>query len=102
MYFAITNKNFVSAYPNVDKVVEYVNYFDKQTGEDYSAVNINTLEDLMTLDALARSTNNYYIGLRIDGNRITLMEQGYYNKHEVQEWKQKWKTMFVNVVVIHL
>lgn len=85
MYFAITNKNFVSAYPNVDKVVEYVNYFDKQTGEDYSAVNINTLEDLMTLDSLARSTNNYYIGLRLDGNKITLMEQGYYNKHEVQE-----------------
>lgn len=85
MYFVITNKNFVNAYPNVEKVVEYINYFDKQNGEDYSAVKIDTLDDLMTLDSLARSTNDYYMGLRIDGNRITLMEQSYYNKLEAQE-----------------
>lgn len=85
MYFVITNKNFVNAYPNVEKVVEYINYFDKQKGEDYSAVKIDTLDDLMTLDSLARSTNDYYMGLRIDGNRITLMEQSYYNKLEAQE-----------------
>lgn len=78
MYFVITNKNFVNAYPNVEKVVEYINYFDKQNGEDYTAVKIDNLADLMSLDALARSTNDYYMGLRIDGNRITLMEQSYY------------------------
>lgn len=85
MYFVITNKNFVNAYPNVERVVDYINYFDKQNGEDYSAVKIDTLDDLMTLDSLARSTNDYYMGLRIDGNKITLMEQAYYNNHEVQE-----------------
>lgn len=84
MYFVITNKNFVNAYPNVEKVVDYINYFDKQKGEDYSAVKIDTLDDLMTLDSLARSTNDYYMGLRIDGNKITLMEQAYYNKLEVE------------------
>lgn len=84
MYFVITNKNFVNAYPNVEKVVDYINYFDKQRGEDYSAVKIDTLDDLMTLDSLARSTNDYYMGLRIDGNKITLMEQAYYNKLEVE------------------
>lgn len=78
MYFVITNKNFINAYPNVERVVEYINYFDKQKGEDYSAVKINTLDDLLTLDSLARSTNDYYMGLRIDGNKITLMEQAYY------------------------
>lgn len=85
MYFVITNKNFINAYPNVERVVEYINYFDKQKGEDYSAVKIDTLDDLLTLDSLARSTNDYYMGLRIDGNKITLMEQGYYSKHDVQE-----------------
>lgn len=72
MYFTILNKNISEAYPNIPKVFNMVTYFDKQSGLDYSAIEISSIEDLLTLGALAKSTNEFYTGMIISGTEIKL------------------------------
>lgn len=74
MYFNITNNNFSERYPNVQPILDIITFHDKTTGYDYSAVNIKTINDLLTLDSLARSTEENYQGFCINGNNITFIQ----------------------------
>jgi hypothetical protein len=74
MYYAIKNRNIHSAYPNVTAVFPVVNMFDKMTGLDYSAIEINSLQELFSLQSLAASTNEYFTGIYISGNTIEFKE----------------------------
>lgn len=74
MYFTILNRNVVDAYPNLEKVFNVVTYFDKKSGNNYSAIEINSLDELLSLEAVLKSTNEFYEGLRITGVEIKIID----------------------------
>lgn len=76
MYYHIKNQNIEHTYPNVASVFNIVNFFDKTTGMDYTAIELNSLQELFSLESLAKSTNEYFTGLLITGNTIEFMERG--------------------------
>lgn len=52
-------------------------YYDKETGKEYSAINIDTLEQLLTVLSLAKATNEYCTGIFFDGTSLVLSEKPY-------------------------
>lgn len=76
MYYHIKNHNIQSAYPNITAVFNIINTFDKTTGLDYSAIELNSLQELFSLESLAKSTNEFFTGIMITGNTIELIERG--------------------------
>ena len=75
MYYHIKNHNLTDAYPNVVKIFPVVEFFDKTTGLDYIAIEINSLQEIFSLQSLAKSTNEYFTGILLEGNTITFMER---------------------------
>lgn len=75
MYYHIKNHNIRDAYPNVIAVFPVVEYYDKTTGLDYLAIEINSLQELFSLQSLAKSTNDYLTGILINGNTLEFRER---------------------------
>lgn len=73
MTFYITNKNIDHRYPLLMRHYEYDHYFDKLTGNDTFVINIDTIEALISLDAILRASDEYYTSMQIAGNTITFM-----------------------------
>lgn len=76
MWFCIKNTN-LAAYPHI------ANTFPLNTiiclgGAEANTLEINTIEELLSLDAICKADNEYYLGMRIDGNTITLVEKEYF------------------------
>ena len=63
MTFYITNKNIDHRYPLLMRHYEYDHYFD----------NIDTIDSLISLDAILRASDEYYTSMQIAGNTITFM-----------------------------
>lgn len=76
MYLAVQNNAFLDRYPNVQKVFNVVNYYERQTGRDYSAIEVNSIDELLSLEALIKSTCEYYSGILLNGTKITIKEEG--------------------------
>lgn len=75
MYYHIKNHNIRDAYQNVTSVFPVVEYYDKTTGLDYLAIEINSLQELFSLQSLAKSTNEYFTGILINGNTLEFRER---------------------------
>lgn len=74
MYFRVKNNHLLYNYPLTD-IFNVAEYYEKSTGKTYNAIEINSITDLLNLDSLCRTTNEYYKGLKIEGNTITILTQ---------------------------
>ena len=82
MYFRVKNNHLLYNYPLTD-IFNVAEYYEKSTGKTYNAIEINSITELLNLDALCRTTNDYYKGLKIDGNTITILTQVLEMENEV-------------------
>lgn len=73
MTFHILNKNIDHRYPMVLRHYDYDHYFDKITGNDTFIITINTIDELVSLDAILKASDEYYTSMQIAGNTITFM-----------------------------
>lgn len=76
MLFSLKNRNAVERFPQLTSKLNLYP-FNSQDGNTYFMVEINTVEDLLTLDACCRNTDEFFTGLFIEGDVITLSEQPY-------------------------
>ena len=76
MYFNLANSNIKYAYPLAERVVPIIEKFYKESGDSDFIVEINTIEDLLYLDAACRATDNTYEGMIIKGTTIGLYRKG--------------------------
>ena len=72
MWFALKNHNIDSAYQLIPTIFECRQEFDKKTGMDYTSINLSDLTDMLSLDGICRTCNEYYKHLVIDGMTIRL------------------------------
>lgn len=77
MYFRVKNKNISLTYPLATVEMGISEDYDKVTGNTYYALELKSLEDILSLDALCKVCNPYYLGLKINGNEITFLETEY-------------------------
>lgn len=76
MIFRLANREAEYAFPLIEKVLPLYKQFYKETGETDYAVSVSSMEDLMALDALARTTDRDYKGMFIAGTTISLIRKG--------------------------
>lgn len=74
MFFRVKNNNLQYNYP-LTEMFNIAEYYEKSTGKTYNAIEIASLTDLLNLDAVCRTTNEYYKGLKVEGNTITILTQ---------------------------
>lgn len=72
MWFSLKNHNIDSTYPQIASIFEVRQEFDKKTGMDYTSINLSQLTDLLSLDAICRTCNEFYKYMIIDGMTIRL------------------------------
>lgn len=77
MYLKVRNKNLDVMYPLLLDRFPVLKDEDKQTGNVLYAINISSLQELMELDSLARLTNTSYLGVKLSGTELTLLETAY-------------------------
>lgn len=84
MLLHIKNEHLSTQYPLISLALSSSNselngitYFERETGHEYSAIRIDTIEQLVALVSLAKATNEYCTGVFFDGNTITLSEKTY-------------------------
>ncbi len=82
MYFKLKNPNIRETYPAIwnactSEVFKCTGFMDKSSGREYIAIDLKTAEDFISLLSLAKVTNEYAIGLHIEGNEITIVEETY-------------------------
>ena len=75
MWIAITNKNMEYTYPLVLQTMDCQYIYDKQTGNNQTAINIREGSDLAVLDSLARMSGNRYRYMLYMNNMITLVDE---------------------------
>lgn len=76
MWFHLKNTN-IAAYPHITSTFP-VNSLIVLGGAEANAIEITTIDELLSLDALCKADNEYYTGMRINGNTITLVEKEYF------------------------
>lgn len=72
MWFSLKNHNIESSYPQISTIFEVRQEFDKKSGMDYTSINLSDLTDLLSLDAICRTCNEYYKHMVIEGMQIRL------------------------------
>ena len=77
MYFRVKNRNIESGYSLLLKQFETLVLYDKATGCSYYSINIETLQNLIELDSICKQCNDSYVGVKLSGNEITLLETLY-------------------------
>lgn len=75
MYFRIKNNDVKFNYPLLEEVFNIVEFSEKRTGKVYNAIDIPSLEKLLELDALCKTTCPQHMGIKVDGNEISLLQQ---------------------------
>lgn len=81
MWFHLKNSN-ISAYPHVSDTFP-VNSLVVIGGTEANAIEINSIDELLSLDALCKADNEYYTGIRINGNTITFVEKEYFSGEQI-------------------
>lgn len=76
MVFFLSNKFSVKDYPLISQRFKMYERHDAETGVGVFTVELKNINDLMSLDALARATNPGYKGLYIMGSTIVLVQKG--------------------------
>ena len=64
-------------YPLVLQRFDALKENDNERGNTYYALNIGDLSELLELDALCRVTNGHYLGIKLSGMELTLLETEY-------------------------
>ena len=84
MLIHIKNEHLSTQYPLIhlalssgNSELNGITYFDKETGHEYSAIKLESLDQLTALVSLAKATNEYCTGIFFDGNTITISEKAY-------------------------
>lgn len=82
MIVAIKNENLSSRYPLIALAINTgairgINHFDKETGHEYTAIDITTMSELTSLVSMAKATNEYCTGLYFNGDTLTISEKPY-------------------------
>lgn len=72
MLLQIKNRNIDSRYPLVMATCDIVSYYDKLTGLDTYAVNIKTIDDLLSFEAAVKANEESYNGIILNGTTITI------------------------------
>lgn len=83
MYLKVKNKNIETMYPLILQRFPVLTESDKMTGNTYYAIDIDSLTALMELDALCRVTNDNYLGIKLSGTELTLLESEYEFEREL-------------------
>lgn len=76
MYFNLANHNVKEAYPLIPVVLNVNEKYYKETGLSDYLVEINTIEDLLTLEAACKATEPLFDGLIIKGMSIGILRKG--------------------------
>lgn len=76
MWFHLKNSN-IAAYPHISNTFP-ISSIIVLGGAEANAIEINSVDELLSLDALCKADNEYYTGMRINGNTITLVEKEYF------------------------
>lgn len=74
MWFRIGNRN-IGSFEEIRKVFNIVDRTDDRGNETYS-IELNTLEDIMSLGAIAHTQLEFYSGVLINGDTITITQEG--------------------------
>ena len=80
MRLYIKNEHLSTQYPllamsiPVDKGITYV---DRESGREYTAIDIQNVDELCTILSLAKATNEYCTGIYFDGTSLVLSEKPY-------------------------
>ena len=64
-------------YPLILQRFDALKENDHENGNTYYALNIGDLSELLELDALCRVTNEHYLGVKVSGMELTLLETVY-------------------------
>lgn len=80
MLIHIKNEHLSTSYPLVASYLADkggIIFHDRETGREYSAMDIKDLTELTTLVSLAKATNEYCTGIYFDGTSLVLSEKPY-------------------------
>lgn len=74
MWFRIGNRN-IGSFEEIRKVFNIVERTDDRGNETYS-IELNTLEDIMSLGAIVHTQLEFYSGVLINGDTVTVTQEG--------------------------
>lgn len=74
MWFKLGNRNTAS-FKDIEKFYNVVTYSDDMGHETY-IIEINTLEDLMSLGAVCHANLEFYSGVLLNGDTLTVTQEG--------------------------
>lgn len=76
MIFRLANRNADAAFPLIEENFDVYKKFWKENGQTDYAVKIDTIADILSLEALARTTDETVHGLFISGSTISIIRKG--------------------------
>lgn len=76
MIFRLANREADKAFPLIEDELPMLKKFWKESGMTDYAIEIDTIEDLMSLEALARTTDNSVHGIFISGTTMSIIRKG--------------------------
>lgn len=82
MYLKFNNPNIREVYPAIwtacnNGTFNGIAYTNKATGREYLAIDLKTIEDIVSLLALAKASNEYALAINITDSEITITEEPY-------------------------
>lgn len=82
MYLKLKNPNIREVYPAIwtacnNGTFNGIAFNDKNTGREYLAIELKTIEDIVSLLALAKVSNEYALAINISDSELTITEEPY-------------------------
>lgn len=75
MWFRLSNQNVKYSYPLIERCLNIHEKFYRETGFSDYVVELQSIDDLITLGACAEASDEYYDGMLINGNTITILSE---------------------------
>lgn len=82
MLLHIENQHLSVQYPLISLAlnngsIKGITYYEKETGKEITAIDINSMTELMSILSMAKGTNEYCTGVFYNGTTLMLTEKTY-------------------------
>lgn len=82
MLIHIENQHLSEQYPLISLAINNgslrgITHYEKETGKEYTAIDINSADDLIAIVSMAKGTNEYCTGVFFNGSTLMLTEKAY-------------------------
>lgn len=82
MLIHIENQHLSTQYPLISLAINNgslkgITFFEKETGKEITAIDVNSMTELMSILSMAKGTNEYCTGVFYDGTTLMLTEKAY-------------------------